>query len=103
MRIAALHDTLATTHARIHRYFQRVSGLTTSSCKLCGIFVPEGSRAHHLKSKHPEVTTAIGFSVGEQGIPAPAPASKFGHTDTSHRVAHLSADVVGLLSAIVQE
>ena len=76
----------------VARYYQRVPGLTTSTCKLCGIFVPEGSRAHHLKSKHPEVSTGTGATVGEHGSLISAPASKSDRTNTSSRAAHLPPD-----------
>jgi hypothetical protein len=69
---------------------------------LCGIFVPEGSRAHHLKSKHPEVSTGTGATVGEHGSLISAPASKSDRTNTSNRVAHLPPDLVKALSALSQ-
>ena len=81
------------------RYYQRVSGLTTSTCKLCGIPVPEGSRLHHLRSKHPEFVTANSSMAGEDSGFVAACTSKSGRAITS---VCLTTELVQVLSGLNQ-
>ena len=67
---------------------------------MCGVFVPEGSRAHHLRSKHPDVATANAASGTEGHVPIAAPVVNFGRTSASLRIASLPAALVRSLSGI---
>jgi hypothetical protein len=95
----SLHWFLQTLTKFLTRYYQRTSGLATSTCKLCGAFVQQGSRAHHLRSKHPEFINANASIAAEDAGFVAACASKSCRNSTPVR---LSAELFQMISGLNQ-